>query len=267
MIPEGIRFIGENAFHECLGLKRIYYNAISCDFKANLDISINNYLNNDTSYHGVLSPFTYGKDVKYHQYPYYQTFVYPVSVTFGPKVERLSAFLLNKQQHLTSITLPETLQVIGDYAFADTGIKRVSLPESVVSLGLGVFYNAPLTRLASHRDYPPYCALDMSPGNHALSGLDYAQCELQVPEGKKEFYQSSFPWSLFENITEIPDGPKSRDLNGDGVVDIADLNIAINLMLGKGDPNVTLDQADLNDDGVVDIADLNMFINAMLGKD
>lgn len=38
-------------------------------------------------------------------------------------------------------------------------------------------------------------------------------------------------------------------------------------MLSKEDGDVTLDQADVNEDGVVDIADVNMVTNAMLGKE
>ncbi len=52
------------------------------------------------------------------------------------------------------------------------------------------------------------------------------------------------------------------DLNGDNSVDVADVNIAINVMLGK----VSNPASDFNHDGVTDIADLNMVINAMLGK-
>ena len=68
-------------------------------------------------------------------------------------------------------------------------------------------------------------------------------------------------------MVQIIEGPKSCDLNGDGVVDISDLNIVINWMLGKGDTNVTFVQADVSDDGNVDISDINMVINTMLGKD
>lgn len=53
------------------------------------------------------------------------------------------------------------------------------------------------------------------------------------------------------------------DLNGDGKVDIADVNAVINIMLGKGD---MIPAADLNGDGKVDIADVNAVINIMLGK-
>jgi hypothetical protein len=52
------------------------------------------------------------------------------------------------------------------------------------------------------------------------------------------------------------------DINQDGKVDIADVNAAINVMLGKSENPL----ADCNGDGKVDIADVNMVINAMLGK-
>ena len=51
------------------------------------------------------------------------------------------------------------------------------------------------------------------------------------------------------------------DVTGDGLVDIADVNEAINVMLGK-----TANSADVTCDGKVDISDVNMVINAMLGK-
>ena len=51
------------------------------------------------------------------------------------------------------------------------------------------------------------------------------------------------------------------DLNNDGEIDIRDVNIAINAMLGK-----SAAAADVNGDGACDIADVNAVINAMLGK-
>ena len=53
------------------------------------------------------------------------------------------------------------------------------------------------------------------------------------------------------------------DINGDGKVDIADVNAIINMMLGKVE---AVPAADLNTDGNVDIADVNAVINLMLGK-
>ena len=52
------------------------------------------------------------------------------------------------------------------------------------------------------------------------------------------------------------------DVNGDGQVDIADVNMVINAMLGKGEGNT----CDVTHNGTVDIADVNAVINLMLGK-
>lgn len=53
------------------------------------------------------------------------------------------------------------------------------------------------------------------------------------------------------------------DINGDGKVDIADVNAVINMMLGKTSQTTA---GDVNSDGKVDIADVNAVINLMLGK-
>ena len=57
------------------------------------------------------------------------------------------------------------------------------------------------------------------------------------------------------------------DINGDGSVDIFDVNLAINLMLGNDNDAVRKERADINDDNKVDIADVNAVINLMLGKE
>ena len=53
------------------------------------------------------------------------------------------------------------------------------------------------------------------------------------------------------------------DVNGDGQVDIADVNAVINMMLGKTAQTAA---GDVTGDGSVDIADVNAVINLMLGK-
>lgn len=57
------------------------------------------------------------------------------------------------------------------------------------------------------------------------------------------------------------------DANGDGVVDITDANIIINIMLGKDSASNYNGRADVNGDGAVDITDVNIIINIMLGKE
>ena len=54
------------------------------------------------------------------------------------------------------------------------------------------------------------------------------------------------------------------DLNGDGIVDVSDVNMMIDMVLGKADLNYNT--ADLNDDSTIDVSDVNALIDIVLGK-
>ena len=54
------------------------------------------------------------------------------------------------------------------------------------------------------------------------------------------------------------------DVNGDGTVDVADINAIIDIMLGKA---AAVDVADVTGEGSVDVSDVNAVINIMLGKE
>ena len=53
----------------------------------------------------------------------------------------------------------------------------------------------------------------------------------------------------------------SLDVNADGVVNIADMNVVINVILSGSNDN----KCDVNGDGVVNISDINVIISAILG--
>ena len=57
------------------------------------------------------------------------------------------------------------------------------------------------------------------------------------------------------------------DLNGDGAVDIDDVNLAVNVILGKEEDAIIKQRADLNGDGKADIDDMNVLINIILDKE
>lgn len=70
---------------------------------------------------------------------------------------------------------------------------------------------------------------------------------------------------LVDNFTLYYVGEETLpgDLNGDGNVDVSDVNIAINIILGKAEYQSV---ADLNGDNTVDVSDVNAIINIILGK-
>lgn len=68
--------------------------------------------------------------------------------------------------------------------------------------------------------------------------------------------------TLYAKWSEILNG----DVNCDGMVDISDVNIIINIMLEKANVSDFPGNADLNGDDMIDIQDINHVINIMLKK-
>ena len=64
----------------------------------------------------------------------------------------------------------------------------------------------------------------------------------------------------------VPEPYQSGDVNGDGTVDVADVNAVINIILGKASADAYSGRALVNDDTVLDVADVNAVINIVLGK-
>ena len=62
----------------------------------------------------------------------------------------------------------------------------------------------------------------------------------------------------------VPEYPEPEDVNADGYIDGADLNIIISTVLGKREAEPD-DPADINRDGVVNGSDINLMINLILG--
>ena len=57
---------------------------------------------------------------------------------------------------------------------------------------------------------------------------------------------------------------KNGDVNGDGEVNISDINSAIHIILGGAADSDTMRRADVNNDGEVNISDINMIIGVIL---
>ena len=65
---------------------------------------------------------------------------------------------------------------------------------------------------------------------------------------------------------ELPDGGVTGDVNGDGKVDVADINILIDIILTLDSESKYAGRADVNKDGKVDVADINAVIDLILAQ-
>jgi surface protein len=57
------------------------------------------------------------------------------------------------------------------------------------------------------------------------------------------------------------------DVNNDGKVDVTDVNIVVNIILGKDQASNYDGRADVNNSGGVDVSDVNTIVNIVLGKE
>ncbi len=93
-------------------------------------------------------------------------------------------------------------------------------------------------------------------GENYFAWVYYFSSGTQVQSSGTYSYTMQFPTSTLT----------TGDINGDGEVDISDVNIIINIMLGKAQASSYPGNANVNGQGGIDIADINAVINIMLGK-
>ena len=161
---------------------------------------------------------------------------------------------------LKNINIPNSVTHIGDFAFSlCEGLTGIAIPSSVTYIGGGAFYNCSgLADVYSHIADPS--AISMGNVVFYQDPENYSSRTLHVPEGTVDAYQDDLRWSrFFEQIVDdlIPE-TLPGDVNGDGEVNIADINALIDLILSG---NGYTAAADVNDDGEINIGDLNAIIN------
>lgn len=97
--------------------------------------------------------------------------------------------------------------------------------------------------------------------NNNVSFLDYKETE-DFPDASSTLGCGTDVDLPVTKIDYTYSAGVTGDVNGDGTVDVTDINIIINVMLGR-ESNTS---ADINGSGNVDVTDVNLAINAMLGK-
>lgn len=138
------------------------------------------------------------------------------------------SLILNGEK-VDNIVIPNSLTSIGSYAFYGCkDINELTIPNSINSIGSYAFAGCELIADINTEISNPTTRTTAS---NAFEGVPYTTCKLHVPAETKHMYQVTTPWNNFENIIE-GEGKDPCDINGDGVVDIFDVNAVINRMLG-----------------------------------
>ena len=160
---------------------------------------------------------------------------------------------------LTMVVIPNSVTTVGDLAFYNcTALTSATIGSGVTSLGDKAFYGCTaLNTIICSAKTPPTMKT-----NNCFSSSTYNSATLYVPRTSLTAYKTADWWRMFVSIFGTDSGYDPCDVNGDGEVNIADINALINAILTNNDDPVY----DANDDDEVNIADINFVIKAILNS-
>ncbi|MBO4641669.1 MAG: leucine-rich repeat protein [Bacteroidaceae bacterium] len=103
--------------------------------------------------------------------------------------------------NLQSITIPESVTSIEDWAFEGCGsLTSVTIPASVISIGVGAFCGCNLTMVTVESDTPTSI-------NNEVTFSNRGNAILFVPVGSKAAYEAADYWKDFKAILEVGEDP------------------------------------------------------------
>ena len=230
-IPNSVTSIGGSAFYGCTGLTRV-------TIPNSVTIIDHDVFNGCTSLSNVTIPNT---------------------------VTEIGSYAFHNCTGLISITIPNSVIIINNSAFYGcTGLTSITIGSSVSSIDYNAFINATsIEKIICFATTPPLLY-----GTDVFSVNVYNHAQLHVLTSSVSAYKSNPNWGKFITIIGDISGDGSSDnsdyikcdVNGDGEVNIADINAIIGLILA----GITESEGDVNGDGEVNIADINRIIDEIL---
>lgn len=158
--------------------------------------------------------------------------------------------------------IPDDIEIIGSEAFEDCELDSITIPKSVREIGGLAFYGCEnLSTVRVKRYQPVEIYEDVFYGSWWNYEI-YDNATLYVPRGTKAAYQAATGWKNFSNIVEY--GKLAGDVNGDGVVNITDVTMTVNHVLGNHAEAFDETVADMNDDGKINISDVSLIVGIVL---
>ena len=209
------------------------------------------------------------------------------TVEIKSAARHIGQFAFSDCSSIKKVILPSTVEVIRTHAFGDCSSMTDLYFEGTESQWISMLRES-YWDVAAADNYKDHwrCNVNFETNGHGTApqpqtNLWSNESKVQEPTAPSETGYTFIGWFTDTNLytqwdfdDEVPGDMilyakwmKRGDINADGKVDVSDVNITINLMLGKAQVNAFPGTADLNNDGKIDVSDVNIVINIMLGKE
>lgn len=269
--PASIMSIGNYAFSDCNGLRRVYFTSASLPtlgeavFQNNADdrLFISKSADFDPSAWKSVGRWSdYADDIA-RCYTSGTTNCYLSNDgTFtvsgnGPMADYSSS--ANRPWHdvrdqIKKVVVEDGVTEIGDLAFYDCkALTSITIPNSVTWIGQLAFWDCDLKEIRSFITEP----FGLEDGR---IDFDAVLSVLYVPYGTKTKYKATPYWNEFQKIYEI------GDVNSNGDLNLADVEAISKFIMDSAPSGFSEGAADLNGDGKVDVADIVMLVDIINGK-
>ncbi len=268
-IPNSVTNIGWRAFSGCSGLTSITipssvtsiggYAFCDCSSLASISIPSSVKTIDDYAFDGCsgLTSVTMHSNPESIGFYAFNNCSNIREVTFD--CEKARAWPFDGGSSIEKVTMTEKVKTIDDGAFIKCSrLASVTIPNSVTSIGEYAFYRCSgLTSIISEIIKPFEIREDVFP--------DYSKPILTVPRGTKSAYQSTASWNKFTKIVEKEaDNIIQGDANGDREVNVSDIVEVVNFIMNNASSIFLKANADLNGDGEVNVTDIVMMVNVIM---
>ncbi|MBP3710878.1 MAG: leucine-rich repeat protein [Bacteroidaceae bacterium] len=210
------------------------------------------------------------------------------SVKLPSTVKAISASAFLGCTGLQWVDMPAGLQGINYTAFAAcTSLKQISLPRGTELVDSMTFYccaslpsiilphrvrtvcSTSMQHLCSLSDLYVFASAPPLAEQGAFTLDDQKHCTLHVPAETLQKYKQAAVWQDFASIVPLTDkeytdqGYQRGDVNDDGAVDAADLDLLQRIIVNLPDDSAVRWAADINEDGKVNAIDYVLFADKL----
>ncbi|MBP5498708.1 MAG: leucine-rich repeat domain-containing protein [Muribaculaceae bacterium] len=168
------------------------------------------------------------------------------------------------QDNLTGVTLPNTLSVIGGYAFCwSRGLKSINFPNSIIEIEDGAFDNCTgLENIFSEIIRPANVRLRYG----VFYDVPTATCVLHIPVGALGRYGAAEQWKDFVNMVEDQGGDLLGDLDGNGLLEVNDVVVLAEYAMSGGASAEATALGDMDGNGLIEVNDVVILAGLVMGS-
>lgn len=162
------------------------------------------------------------------------------------------AFISSANLH--GITIPEGVMTIELGAFMDcTGLESITIPQSVGTFAKYCFYGCSSLKSVTSMIVNPF---EIESNVFEIGNGIFTTATLYTPMGSASKYQSTGGWKNFKKFMPI------GDVNGDNAINDTDVKEETSYIMGNPSKTFVKAAADMNGDGVINVADI-VLMNAI----